>query len=110
MTRIDHALTLAAALSWLLLAGPAAAETLEMPDKRPLVSESTPESPLPGRGMSMEAVRAEFGEPQERLPAVGGYSAIRPPITRWVYEDFTVHFENRSVIHAVRHHPVKSDP
>jgi hypothetical protein len=27
-----------------------------------------------------------------------------PPITRWVYDRFTVYFENDRVIHSVVHH------
>ena len=51
---------------------------------------------LPGRGMTMEQVEAKFGPPRERLPSVG-----EPPITRWVYDDFTVYFEYEYVIDAV---------
>ena len=50
----------------------------------------------PSRGMTMEEVSAQFGEPQEKKPPVGD-----PPITRWVYEKFTVHFERNYVIHTV---------
>ena len=51
---------------------------------------------LPGRGMSMENVRNRFGEAMSTVPAVG-----EPPITKWVYKDFTVYFESEFVIHAV---------
>jgi hypothetical protein len=46
----------------------------------------------------MDAVRARFGEPEKELPWVG-----EPPITRWVYADFTVYFENEYVINTVVH-------
>jgi hypothetical protein len=46
----------------------------------------------------MDKVKEVFGEPQKRTPAVG-----EPPITRWIYKDFTVYFEYDRVIHAVKH-------
>ena len=51
---------------------------------------------LPGRGMSMEMVHNRFGEALEKYSAVG-----EPPITRWVYKNFSVYFESEFVIHAV---------
>ncbi len=56
----------------------------------------------PRAGMSMDQVRARFGEPQTVVPAVG-----KPPITRWVYPDFTVYFEYDKVIHAVVNRPTR---
>lgn len=53
----------------------------------------------PVRGQTMHSVLHQYGEPQERLAAVGN-----PPITRWVYPGFTVYFEHRRTIHSVRHH------
>jgi len=53
----------------------------------------------PTRGMTMDDVSAKFGEPSQILPAVGD-----PPITRWVYPNFTVHFERQYVIFAVVPH------
>ena len=53
---------------------------------------------VPQRGMTMEEVSAQFGDPKEIKPPVGD-----PPITRWVYEKFTVHFESNYVIHSVVH-------
>lgn len=50
----------------------------------------------PDRGMTMEQVTEEFGKPSSVLQPVGD-----PPITRWIYPEFTVHFENQYVIHAV---------
>ncbi|WP_275097547.1 hypothetical protein [Sedimenticola hydrogenitrophicus] len=52
----------------------------------------------PRAGQTMDAVRARFGEPEKELPWVG-----EPPITRWVYADFTVYFENEYVINTVVH-------
>jgi hypothetical protein len=52
--------------------------------------------PRPVRGMSEQAVLAQFGEPLSMTPPVG-----TPPISRWHYPDFTVYFEHRTVIHSV---------
>ncbi len=49
----------------------------------------------PKRGMTMNEVLSEFGEPNEEKSPVGN-----PPITRWIYSDFTVNFENKWVIHS----------
>ena len=54
----------------------------------------------PTNGMSMEAVEAKYGAPSEKIPAVG-----EPPISRWIYGQFTVYFENNLVIHSTLHHP-----
>lgn len=51
---------------------------------------------LPGRGMSMEMVQNRFGDAPEKFSAVG-----EPPITKWIYKNFTVYFESEFVIHAV---------
>lgn len=51
----------------------------------------------PSQGMTMDEVRSTFGSPASDLGAVG-----TPPITRWVYDGFTVYFENRRVLHTVR--------
>lgn len=53
----------------------------------------------PRTGQSMQQVEANYGEPVQRVDAVG-----IPPITRWVYNGFTVYFEHDKVIHAVIHH------
>lgn len=51
---------------------------------------------LPVKGMTMREVEAKFGIPRNIVDAVG-----EPPITRWLYDDFTVYFEYRHVVHAV---------
>ena len=55
-------------------------------------------SPLdfPRRGMSMDKVKNELGQPVEISPSVG-----EPPITSWTYPDRIVFFEYSRVIHAV---------
>lgn len=50
----------------------------------------------PKSGLSMDQVSKRFGLPNEQKPAVGN-----PPITRWVYDAYTVYFENDRVIHSV---------
>ena len=51
---------------------------------------------FPRRGMSMDKVKNELGQPLEVSPAVG-----EPPITSWTYPDRIVFFEYSRVIHAV---------
>lgn len=53
---------------------------------------------LPRHGLTMDAVESGYGEPDHRAQAVG-----EPPITRWVYPDFTVYFEHQYVIDTVSH-------
>lgn len=50
----------------------------------------------PARGSTMQQVEKTLGQPKQVLPAVGN-----PPITRWVYDAFTVYFEHDRVIHSV---------
>ena len=57
----------------------------------------------PQRGEVAESVLARLGEPTKKHPPVGN-----PPISRWVYEDFTVYFEDTYVIHTVSNE-LKSD-
>ena len=51
---------------------------------------------FPRRGMSMDKVRNELGEPVDASDAIG-----EPPITTWTYPDRTVYFEYSSVVHVV---------
>jgi len=62
------------------------------------VTETTSKT-IPGRGMHMDQVEARFGAPKEKIPAVGD-----PPITRWVYDNYTVYFERDIVLDSVIHH------
>lgn len=70
---------------------PAPAPTQSAPKEHPLVQMD-----LPVRGMSMRQVERKFGTPMEKIPAVG-----EPPISRWVYSNYTVYFEHQYVIEAV---------
>jgi len=92
----NPAVTLAAALAaamLALLALSARAETIADGDQ---VTVRASDIARPARGMTMHAVEAKFGAPQDRHPAVG-----EPPISRWDYPGFSVFFEKDRVIHAV---------
>lgn len=52
---------------------------------------------LPPQGMSMAKVQQTFGAPNKKTAAIG-----KPPITRWIYNDFTVVFEYKHVIQSVQ--------
>ncbi len=54
---------------------------------------------LPGNGLTTAEVERRWGPPGERRRPVGD-----PPITRWVYDDFSVYFEYELVIESVLHH------
>lgn len=51
---------------------------------------------FPRRGMTMDKVKNELGEPLQISPTVG-----QPPITTWHYADRKIYFEGTSVIHVV---------
>ncbi len=51
---------------------------------------------FPRRGMSMDKVQNELGQPVDISPTVGN-----PPITSWTYPDRVVFFEYSRVIHVV---------
>jgi hypothetical protein len=53
----------------------------------------------PIRGMTKQQVESFFGSPLEKMQPVGD-----PPITRWVYDKYTVYFEHNYVIHSAVHH------
>ncbi|MFT6734278.1 MAG: hypothetical protein ACJAS9_002475 [Polaribacter sp.] len=70
------------------------ADVLPMP-----ISNNVSESAdIPKLGIDMQRVEAQYGEPSQRLEAVG-----EPPITRWIYPTFTVFFEDDKVLHSVIH-------
>ncbi len=57
---------------------------------------TTDKQVMPKRGLSMDDVLTEFGEPDERFGPVG-----EPPITEWVYGSFRVYFEYEIVLHSI---------
>ena len=50
----------------------------------------------PERGITMDQVLSQFGEPTFKKEAIG-----EPPITEWQYENFSVYFESKWVINSV---------
>ncbi len=50
----------------------------------------------PRRGTSKEQVARQFGEPLNKVPAVGD-----PPISSWEYNDYIVFFEYNLALHTV---------
>jgi hypothetical protein len=50
----------------------------------------------PRRGMSMDKVKNEYGQPIAASDSVG-----QPPITSWTYSDRVVYFEYSTVLHVV---------
>jgi len=78
------------------VSAPLAAEQLQMPAEETMAppADATMEAPL--KGMPMAQVRQMHGEADEVIGPVGD-----PPITRWVYDRFTVYFEYSHVIHTV---------
>ena len=50
----------------------------------------------PRRGMSMDKVQNEYGQPLATSDSVG-----QPPITSWTYNDRVVYFEYETVLHVV---------
>lgn len=81
----------ALALALGIVASLAQADTLLI-DRR----EAGDAMPHPARGELMNVVESKFGPPLHRIGPVG-----QPPITRWVYEGFTVYFEHEHVISTV---------
>ena len=75
----------------------AMAEVLQMPDP---AAQSEAEAAytveMPARGMTKNKVEELFGSPAQKLDEVG-----TPPISSWIYRDFTVYFESEYVLHAV---------
>ncbi len=72
------------------------AEVISITDPRYDVDNSAEGVLRPTRGMSMSSVEQQFGQATEKGSAVG-----EPPITRWVYPEFNVFFEDNIVIHSV---------
>jgi hypothetical protein len=70
----------------------AIAGSTTIPGHTPADQEQT----MPVRGVNMESVLLEFGEPVKRYEAVG-----EPPISEWVYSSFRVYFEHEIVLHSI---------
>ncbi len=59
--------------------------------------QSAPAVETPRRGISMNKVRQQYGDPMAQHGAVGD-----PPISRWDYNGFSVFFEHDLVLHSVK--------
>ena len=86
------------ALLFATVFSPAAlADVLQMPDPSAQgEAQAAYTVEMPARGMTKAKVEELFGLPSEKIDEVGS-----PPISNWVYSDFTVYFESDYVIHAV---------
>ncbi len=71
---------------------PLSAGSLTIPGHKPSEQKQT----MPMRGVSMEAVLDDFGEPIQRHEPIGD-----PPISAWIYSGFRVYFENETVLHTI---------
>ena len=73
-------------------------DVIQLPAKEMQPGETISIKPLdfPRRGMSMDKVRNEYGQPAARSNGVG-----QPPITSWTYNDRVVYFEYSTVLHVV---------
>ncbi|MEM7054357.1 MAG: hypothetical protein AAF446_07385 [Pseudomonadota bacterium] len=84
---------LSAACILLLMIGSAKADVLLIDEVRERMLRD-----LPGNGLSQAEVEQRYGTPLERRNPVGD-----PPITRWVYDDYSVFFEYDLVLESVLH-------
>ena len=92
--KIRTLLTASAIAASLTLVSSAQADTLEVS-----VSKQSPEMQSisrPHNGMDKSSVEQVFGAPQAVNGPVG-----EPPISNWVYDQFTVYFEGNTVLHSV---------
>ncbi len=80
------------ALACILIAPALQADTLTIPGH--VVTDEV--TVMPRRGIDMNAVIVEFGQPDERYGPIGD-----PPITEWVYGNFRVYFEYQIVLHSI---------
>ncbi|MGB5328604.1 MAG: hypothetical protein WBO58_10305 [Gammaproteobacteria bacterium] len=78
--------------SSMILQPAVAGDELTIPGNIEVMEKQT----MPMRGISMDDVLSEFGEPDERFGPVG-----EPPITEWVYGSFRVYFEHQIVLHTI---------
>ena len=83
-----------AMVALMVSAGSVAADVLLIEEVRERMQRN-----LPANGLTKAQVEQRFGTPNERRASVGD-----PPITRWVYQDYSVYFERDLVIESVLHH------
>lgn len=80
------------ALAYALTVPSVSADTLTIPGHMPTDTMQI----MPRRGIDMDAVLSEFGEPDQRYGPIG-----EPPISEWVYGSFRVYFEHQTVLHTI---------
>ena len=83
-----------AMVAFMLSAGSVAADVLLIEEVRERMRRDLPEN-----GLTKSEVKQRYGAPGERRAPVG-----EPPITRWVYDQYSVYFEHDLVIESVLHH------
>jgi len=81
-------------IAFLASAGTAAADVLLIEEVRERMQRDLPEN-----GMTKREVEQRYGAPSERRAPVG-----EPPITRWIYDQYSVYFEHDLVIESVLRH------
>jgi hypothetical protein len=92
--------TLACGLALILPSAATFAETVYVPIGQQGVNKELIEKPE--QGMTKTQVEQRFGQPRDWRDAVG-----EPPISSWIYDEFTVYFEYEYVIHSVlKHQPI----
>lgn len=96
MQRVRYGLVILAGL----LATDLAADVLQQPTVTPIAQQGGEFRSVarPVNGMPAAEVERRFGPPREKTAPVGN-----PPISRWVYDHFTVYFEYQLVLHSVLH-------
>lgn len=82
------------AIAFLLTASAAWADVLLIEEVRERMQRD-----LPDNGLTKNQVEQRYGRPNERRAPVG-----EPPISRWLYDDYSVYFEHDLVIESVLHH------
>ena len=82
-----------AVIGFLVTAGTVAADVLLIEEVRERMQRDLPEN-----GMTKSEVEQQYGRPDERRAPVG-----EPPISRWLYDDYSVYFERDLVIESVLH-------
>ncbi len=83
----------AVAVGCLWMPTPAASDVLLIEEVRERMRRD-----LPSNGLDKQEVEQRYGVPNERHAPVG-----EPPITRWVYDGYSVYFEHDLVIESVLH-------
>lgn len=83
-----------AVIAFLVTAGTVSADVLLIEEVRERMQRDLPEN-----GLTKSEVEQRYGRPNERRAPVG-----EPPISRWLYDDYSVYFEYDLVIESVLNH------